>query len=228
MSYERIHWDENMKLNPENLNNMDRGIEQTHGQSVTEDERDDLAGEDLFTGRIVFNTTNERLEVYDGSEWRAVTPEDLFDDHLVDTSNPHAVSAAQVGAASDPHDLGGDEHESDTLANLNTKIADATLDDSGDARDPKTHGNAAHDPDFAATDGDYTDLRARATTKDDVGLGNVENKTAEDIRTQSTQLKREVASSFPSSPKDGQTILLTQEDGGKDPGPYTYFDGEWL
>ncbi len=32
------------------------------------------------------------------------------------------------------HDLGGDQHEADTLANLNSKISDATLIDTGDAR----------------------------------------------------------------------------------------------
>lgn len=33
-----------------------------------------------------------------------------------------------------PHDLGGDEHSEDTLANLNSKVSDATLDDEGDRR----------------------------------------------------------------------------------------------
>lgn len=37
------------------------------------------------------------------------------------------------------HALAGDEHSVDTLANLNTKISDATLDDSGDPRDPNVH-----------------------------------------------------------------------------------------
>lgn len=37
------------------------------------------------------------------------------------------------------HDLGGDEHGADTLANLNSKVSDATLDDENDTRDPNEH-----------------------------------------------------------------------------------------
>jgi len=35
------------------------------------------------------------------------------------------------------------------------------------------HGNEYHNPDFATTGGTYDNLRAKSTTKDDVGLGNV-------------------------------------------------------
>lgn len=42
-------------------------------------------------------------------------------------------------AAVAAHALGGASHTADTLANLNSKITDATLDDSGDPRDPNTH-----------------------------------------------------------------------------------------
>lgn len=41
--------------------------------------------------------------------------------------------------ASATHDLGGSAHGADTLANLNSKVSDATLDDTGDARPPETH-----------------------------------------------------------------------------------------
>jgi len=40
------------------------------------------------------------------------------------------------------HDLGGSSHNADTLANLNTKISDATLDDSSDPRDPNAHASS--------------------------------------------------------------------------------------
>lgn len=46
----------------------------------------------------------------------------------------------QVGGAPTPHDLGGAKHIADTLANLNSKVSDATLDDSGDSRAPTQHG----------------------------------------------------------------------------------------
>lgn len=41
------------------------------------------------------------------------------------------------------HDLGGDKHNAATLAQLNAKVSDATLDDSGDARTPTAH-KASH------------------------------------------------------------------------------------
>lgn len=41
-----------------------------------------------------------------------------------------------------PHDFAGTEHVADTLANLNSKIVDANLDDSGDPRNPTVHAFA--------------------------------------------------------------------------------------
>ena len=40
------------------------------------------------------------------------------------------------------HDLAGSKHNPATLAQLNAKISDATLDDSGDPRDPKAHASS--------------------------------------------------------------------------------------
>lgn len=40
------------------------------------------------------------------------------------------------------HLLGGAKHTADTLANLNTKISDADVDDSGDPRDPNAHAGS--------------------------------------------------------------------------------------
>ena len=52
--------------------------------------------------------------------------------------------AGLSGELADPqpakaHSLGGSEHNADTLANLNSKVSDATLDDSADPRDPNAH-----------------------------------------------------------------------------------------
>ena len=47
--------------------------------------------------------------------------------------------------AQDPHALGGGQHAADTLADLNSKVSDATLDDTGDPRDPTEHGSGSHD-----------------------------------------------------------------------------------
>ena len=55
-----------------------------------------------------------------------------------------ARSWTMMTATAAPHDLGGTEHNADTLADLNAKVSDATLDDSGDPRDPNAHA-ATHD-----------------------------------------------------------------------------------
>lgn len=44
-------------------------------------------------------------------------------------------------ATASAHALGGSAHSADTLANLNSKISDGTLDDSGDPRDPNAHAS---------------------------------------------------------------------------------------
>ncbi len=55
----------------------------------------------------------------------------------------NSLSYAETEEAT-AHDLGGDKHNSDTLADLNSKVSDATLDDSGDTRPPEEHGNEKH------------------------------------------------------------------------------------
>lgn len=48
------------------------------------------------------------------------------------------------GSTVPAHALGGSSHSADTLANLNSKVSDATLDDSSSTRPPTSHGSAAH------------------------------------------------------------------------------------
>ena len=64
----------------------------------------------------------------------------------------HDVTFAVDGDAqpAESHNLGGSEHNADTLANLNLLVSDATLDDAGASRPPETHGMAAHDTTVAS------------------------------------------------------------------------------
>ena len=55
-----------------------------------------------------------------------------------DSGQASGVTWAAAGAPG-AHDLGGASHNADTLADLNTKVSDATLDDSGDSRTPSAH-----------------------------------------------------------------------------------------
>ena len=59
-----------------------------------------------------------------------------------DVARKTETDALDAAKADTPHDLAGDDHSEDTLANLNSKVSDADL-----ATDP--HGNENHDPDFA-------------------------------------------------------------------------------
>jgi hypothetical protein len=59
---------------------------------------------------------------------------------LQDTTPTWVDLSSTMGAA---HALGGSQHTADTLANLNSKVSDATLDDSGDPRTPTAHA-ASH------------------------------------------------------------------------------------
>lgn len=108
----------------------------------------------------------------------AVTEIELARKDEVDSkaADPHGNEAHSstfaVDGDSQPaeaHNLGGTEHNADTLANLNAKVSDATLDDSGDSRPPDSHGNAAHSTTFlpqadynpeADTHSKYTDSEA--------------------------------------------------------------------
>lgn len=65
------------------------------------------------------------------------------------TNNPHSVTAAQVGAAPTPHDLAAGHHNADTLANLNSKVSDATL-------ISETSANATYQP--ASQQADLSDV----------------------------------------------------------------------
>lgn len=88
------------------------------------------------------------------------------------------------------HDLGGSEHGQDTLANLNSKISDATLDDSSSARTPSAHAsshqNGGADEVASATPAANTIPKTGATDKldtwitdaSDTAKGKVELATA--------------------------------------------------
>jgi hypothetical protein len=54
-------------------------------------------------------------------------------------SAPDDVVRQQDVVLEGGHDLGGPEHNADSLSDLNDKVSDATLDDQGDVRPPESH-----------------------------------------------------------------------------------------
>ena len=76
-------------------------------------------------------------------------------DSLVIVDNDAAPINKKVAAGTLPvkqHQLAGSEHTADTLANLNSKITDANLDDASNPRTPVAHdlGGAEHNADTLA------------------------------------------------------------------------------
>ena len=83
------------------------------------------------------------FHIFTGTAAPSITPTNVGD-HFIDTTNDDTYISVGTASSADwkitngvnTHDLGGSEHNADTLVNLNTKVSDATLDDSGDSRPP--------------------------------------------------------------------------------------------
>jgi len=78
MSYTRETWVELASTDPSStpitairLNNIEAGIENSHGRSLVTTARDLLVSSDgnLFTGRVIWNSTLSRAQWYNGSTW---------------------------------------------------------------------------------------------------------------------------------------------------------------
>lgn len=106
----------------------------------------------------LFVRTDGVILVGDGSAWGGAPFDDFSDlDSRITTLNNDF----------DGHALGGSAHSSDTLANLNSKVSDATLDDTNDARPPEAHNLAgsAHNSDTLAN----LNSKVSDATLDDAG-----------------------------------------------------------
>ena len=101
---------------------------------------------------------DDEKEVAPGTEQGELTP-DEWNEHVADQkshSERHESNGddelSVEGLSGDladeqdakPHDIGGATHTADTLANLNSKVSDATLDDTDDPREPEAHA-ATHE-----------------------------------------------------------------------------------
>lgn len=135
-----------------------------------------------------------------------------------EASRSDHVHASPTTWAPTAHLLGS--HTTDTLANLNAKVTDATLDDSGDPRDPNAH-NTSHqngggdEIDVTGLSGLLADGQtplAHTLDSHSVPTGAVDFNKQE-----ATTLVLQTATGAPGSPVDGQVYF---EDG--DDHPYVY------
>ena len=101
---------------------------------------------------------DDEKQVAPGTEDGELTPEE-WNEHVADQKNHSerhesngddelSVEGLSGELADEqdakPHDIGGPTHTADTLANLNSKVSDATLDDTADPREPEAHA-ATHE-----------------------------------------------------------------------------------
>jgi len=119
---------------------------------------DTIANRPTADGTTVkyFHATDEgRIYYNDGSTWNL-----LLED--------------QADKADNPHNIGGSQHSSDTLSNLNSKVSDATLDDSSDTRPPQDHDNTAHTETYAV-DGDAQPPESHASSHESGGTDEIDS-----------------------------------------------------
>lgn len=96
-------------------------------------------------GAVMASTLTTKGDIFVATGASTVVRLAVGSDTDVLTANSAQTEGIEWAAAGAPgaHDLGGVSHNADTLADLNSKVSDATLDDSGDPRTPSSHA-ASH------------------------------------------------------------------------------------
>lgn len=109
---------------------------------------------DLKIEKELMQANIKQIGVGDGGGDMLKSVYDIDEDGIVDNSERlEASTKAQVqDHIPKAHSLGGAQHNADTLANLNAKVSDATLDDSGSSRPAQAHnlGGSKHNADTLA------------------------------------------------------------------------------
>jgi microcystin-dependent protein len=104
---------------------------------MTETQRNNLAGAELWNGRLILNTTSNRIDRYDGSDWVAMTTEPagvvkmyagatapefhaLLDGAVVDRAGIHAALFGVIGTT---YNTGGELSTQFRLPNMKGRVA---------------------------------------------------------------------------------------------------------
>lgn len=105
---------------------------------------------DPINGEWFWRTDESKLYRYDGATWQAIVADVAVHAVTHESGGADEISVnglSGVLADDQPaqvHAFGGAKHSADTLANLNAKVSDATLDDAGSPRPPTAH-KATHE-----------------------------------------------------------------------------------
>ncbi len=116
----------------------------------------------------------------------------LDDDSLwMLTSTSPSWIAVGSGGVVPAHTLGGASHTADTLADLNSKISDANVDDDGDPRDPNAHASShqnggSDELSVAGLSGELADNQPPKTHASSHSDGGADEMSVEDLATAGT------------------------------------------
>jgi hypothetical protein len=132
-----------------------------HSGDVTGDTALTIADNVVTVAKMAPGTAGA-LIVYDGGG----NPVDIGVGSASDvlTSNAGAIPTWEAAGAPGAHTLGGASHTADSLADLNTKVDDATLDDVGDPRDADNLLSATTTIDISSATAPSTDQVLTATS----------------------------------------------------------------
>ena len=114
-------------------------------------------------GELWWDTTNDVLKIYDTDfgDWKRVGSKAELDAHTADTTNPHSVTAAQVGAITDSSGTVDESHLSfsvATQAEIDAHVGDTTNPHSVTAAQVGAYTTAQADSNFS-TSGHNHDTR---------------------------------------------------------------------
>ena len=155
-------------------------------RSITSAEALKLAGID--TGATL-NDTDANLK--NRANHTGTQTASTISDFDTEVSNNTTVAANSAASHSQVHDLAGADHNAATLAQLNAKVSDATLDDSSASRPPSAHTVASHSDTTATgaelntlTDGSNADALHTHTGGGAISHASTTGQTADDHHTE--------------------------------------------
>ena len=122
----------------------------------------------------LFATHDNKIATFTSDGWEFYTPIESDIAYVDDADDPFVFTGLiwkefQTGA-SGPHAMGGVDHTADTLANVNTKISDATLIDTTDSRLSDVRTPTAHKTSHQSGGGDAIQLDNLAAPDDNTDL----------------------------------------------------------